>query len=381
MAAAASGEWQETWAQSETLRWMAAYSVELMVAINNEVAGLSAFERGKLEGRIALEVALIVVPLTKAAQAAQVSKAAVLDDLTKVGWIQQDQPVLNAINKVKQLAEGAKPPPLIKDLTAEGNPLVLTKRFPTIPASALVVDGDIGRVPERILGSVRMKIAQGKSRRVAFLEAMEELPSNAGDVRLIERLRQVVDAELRELPDLPANATPPQVEEWLTTLGAKFDDLWIRGEYEDLLSVKGLQAADGVVVPGGAGDLRGHHIVPEDIIEELGRWINGLEERGSPLKVFTHPQHYGQGPNSLHNRMYRLYDASGNVVGKTRLHPDRLGEFGNPAEMMDTLLRFYDSYPEYADLAKATRAYCMKKLIPFTRRNPFDPVVPPWPQQ
>jgi hypothetical protein len=47
--------------------------------------------------------------------------------------------------------------------------------------------------------------------------------------------------------------------------------------------------------------------------------------------------------------------------------------------MMNTLLAFYDTYPEYSDLAKAARAYCVKKGIPFTRRNPFDPIIPPWP--
>ena len=79
--------------------------------------------------------------------------------------------------------------------------------------------------------------------------------------------------------------------------------------------------------------------------------------------------------------MYRVYDSGGNVIGETVLNRNRLGEFNNAADMLDAMLALYDSYPEYADLAKATRAYCIKKGVPFTRRSPFEPINPPWPWQ
>lgn len=188
----------------------------------------------------------------------------------------------------------------------------------------------------------------------------------------MEKIRGVVDFKLADLPNLPQNATTAQVEEWLTQLGNKCDELFDVEFYRNQLQIKGIKSFEGVVVPG-AGNLRGHHIVFEQIINRLKALdpaFASLTEGGSPLKVFTHPEHYGAGPNSLHNRAYRIYDAAGEVIGNTKLHPDRIGQFNNPTEMMNTLLDFYDAYPEYADLSKATRAWCVKNGVPFTRRAP-----------
>lgn len=194
-----------------------------------------------------------------------------------------------------------------------------------------------------------------------------------------------VKSEDCPLYDLPANATAQQVANWLADLGTKCDTLFTLDDWRYLSVQKGLKLTKTAdyyeIVWPGKGILRGHHIVTEDIIGRLKNLgYSTLDEGGSPLKILTKDAHFGQGPNSLHNRMYRVYN--GDVaVGKTVLNPDRLKDFENASDMMDALLAFYDSHPEYADMAKAARAYCVDNNVPFTRRSPFDPIVPPWPWQ
>ena len=110
LAAAASGDWEEANRQSETVRWMAAYAVELAVAIENKYAGLTPYERGKLEGRITLEVALFVVPFTKVTVVGQATKVTVLTRLSEVGWISEKTELANVIKGLIEVAKG-KPVP------------------------------------------------------------------------------------------------------------------------------------------------------------------------------------------------------------------------------------------------------------------------------
>ena len=94
--AAASGNWQEAWQQSETCRWLATYMVEAMVAINNEYQESSPFKRGEIKGRVTIEVILIILPFTKAAEATKVS---VLTKLTEIQWIRENQQLLNILSR------------------------------------------------------------------------------------------------------------------------------------------------------------------------------------------------------------------------------------------------------------------------------------------
>ena len=191
---------------------------------------------------------------------------------------------------------------------------------------------------------------------------------NAGRYRVMENLRIIQDDSLSKL------SVNPTAEEMKTILTV--------GDARSIRDTKGLQTlADGptdLVVPGPER-LRIHHIATEQYIgrlKELG--FSSLDKDDSPAKIFTLTEHFGTGPNSLHNRMYYRFNGD-TRIGKTVLHPDRLAEFTDPARMTDAFLAFYDSYPEYADLAKALRGYCSKEGVPLTRHNPSDLIDPPWP--
>jgi hypothetical protein len=62
--------------------------------------------------------------------------------------------------------------------------------------------------------------------------------------------------------------------------------------------------------------------------------------------------------------MFWVWD-NGQVVGKTALHPDNLGNFQSASDMIDALIDFYLENG-YGDLAKATRGWCSVNGIPFT---------------
>jgi len=111
MVAAAMGNLDETWQQSESLRWFAAYMVEAMVAINNEYAEGNAFKKGEVMGRVTLEVAMIVLPLTKVAQ---LSKIELLTRLTNIQWIKDDtklSPILKGVLDTVKARPTVLPPP------------------------------------------------------------------------------------------------------------------------------------------------------------------------------------------------------------------------------------------------------------------------------
>jgi hypothetical protein len=76
-----------------------------------------------------------------------------------------------------------------------------------------------------------------------------------------------------------------------------------------------------------------------------------------PVKVLHDLEHFGKGPSSLHNAMYAWKDG--------KLAPENLKNIVSPQEMMNLLIDFYDKNG-YADLAKITRAWCVKNNVPFT---------------
>lgn len=337
--AAASGDSQEISRQSETVRLLAAYMVEAMVAIHNQYQDLPAFERGKIKGRITFEAVLIILPFTKAAQ---LSKVELLTRLSEVQWIKDNPQLLNILLKVIELAKGTKPPPVIGSLTP-----------PAIPQSALETGSELGGIGKRIWSKAVAKMAQGTSRRAAFLEAFAEVVPNAGDHRVAVRLQQVADLILAELPELPT--------------AQDMDKLFTVADWRYLTTLKGLILSEdkcAIIIPG-KGILRGHHSVEEDIIDELinhfGR--TGLDKSQSPLKVLIENEHFGPGGDSLHNKMYWIWE-NGQVVGKTALHPDNLRLFNTESSMMDSLIDFY--LANYPDQARAVRGWCRINNVSFT---------------
>ncbi len=114
----------------------------------------------------------------------------------------------------------------------------------------------------------------------------------------------------------------------------------------------------------GAGEQRGHHIVVEAVqarLQQLNVNISSIDD--SPVKVFTHAEHYGVGPNSLHNRMNVWRP---NASGKGVLHPDRLIERTDSKDLANLLIEFYLENG-YADQAKAVRGWCNKVGVTFTK--------------
>ena len=126
------------------------------------------------------------------------------------------------------------------------------------------------------------------------------------------------------------------------------------------------------LVGGKAGILRGHHVVEKSMIDILmedrpGFGFINLDEAEVPVKVLTHSDHAGAGSSSLHNKMWFDYDANGNSLGMSKLHPKKIRQsFANAEEMMDALIAFYDKNG-YGDLAKITRAWCRANEVPFTK--------------
>ncbi len=98
-------------------------------------------------------------------------------------------------------------------------------------------------------------------------------------------------------------------------------------------------------------------------MQQLNVSISSIDD--SPVKVFTHAEHYGVGPNSLHNRMNAWRP---NASGKGVLHPDRLAEFGltQKQDLANALIEFYLENG-YADQAKAVRGWCNKVGVAFTK--------------
>jgi hypothetical protein len=186
--AAAGGDLEEAWAQSETCRWLAVYMVELMVALNNQYQESSAFKRGEIKGRITLEVAMIVLPFTKAANAAQLSKVAMLTRLSEVAWIRENPQLLNLILRVLELAKGQQAVPPVIGLPP-----------PRLPPP-LVANAEVGGAAERIWGRMTAKMAEGKPRRVALMEAMSEAVANAGDNVVTLRFKEMQDLLLARAP-------------------------------------------------------------------------------------------------------------------------------------------------------------------------------------
>ena len=77
----------------------------------------------------------------------------------------------------------------------------------------------------------------------------------------------------------------------------------------------------------------------------------------TPVKVFTHEEHYGKGANSLHNRM--------NTWERGTLSKEGIKGYTDKTKLIDDLIEFYsDKNP---DLAKAVRGWASQHGIPYTK--------------
>lgn len=347
--AAASGDWPEAWRQSETVRLLAAYMVEAMVAINNEYIESSAFKRGEVKGRITLEAVLIILPVTKAAQ---VSKVAVLTKLSEVQWIKENPQLLNIILKVIELAKGAKPVPPNIGLVPPGLP-------PPVAGT------EIGGAAERIWGAMTAKMSQGKTLRVAIAEALAEAAANAGDGVVMLRFKELSDLLLARAPG--SFATEEEAFAFLS-------DLLTYTDWQASTSGKGIlvvlsDSGNGFFVQAGkAGSFQGNHILKKQLLKTLQDSydvaVPALDD--TPVKIMQRSDHTGTGETSFHQR---LNDWNENILSDRNLPNIKdtpSGRYAQAYQVLDEYLRFLKSYPEYADMVPVVRAFSKVHYIPIT---------------
>ena len=302
---------------------------------------------------------------------AQASKAEFLTDLSKVPWIQENQELLGVLNKVIELVKGTKPPPVIEGLTAELGSTVVSKIPPPIPAPA---GQGVGGLTERFLGRARIETALGAKvdeRLGNALVGIRAIPATGAEFARLaqDELIKLVPAAFATEAGAKA-ATVAEAERVLNEL-MKIKH-WRQVLNNKKVRVILTDGEDLAFVGGKAGTLRGHHTVEESMVTILkenkpGFGFVNLDEAQVPVKVLEHADHAGKGPNSLHNKMWFDWDANGNSLGMSRLHPSRLkAEFQNAESLMNALIEFYQGNG-YAEQARITRVWCRANGVPFTR--------------
>jgi hypothetical protein len=136
-------------------------------------------------------------------------------------------------------------------------------------------------------------------------------------------------------------------EDWITTVGSK--------------GLRTTEVWDGSIIDPAPGPLRGHHVVTKNIQKQLEDLLPGrsFDYDKSPVKVLlTDPEHAGSGPGSLHNKM--------STFDNGELTPLGVENFDDAGDLMNELIDFYNSEPDYQALAEATRAWCRKYNVPFS---------------
>ena len=344
--AAASGEGVEPPPPSETSRWLAAYLVEAAVAINNEYVAQSAFERGKIKGRITLEALLIALPATKAVQVSQASKVAALTKLSEVPWIREDEQLLNILNRVIELTKGNKPVPPIIGFTAG-------------ELEAPRVGFEAAGEAERIWGAYASKVASGTTKNQAILEAMQEVLANTGEIKVAARFKQVTDFRRAKLPHAPSAA---EYDEFLTVLN-----------WKSVKANKGILVAENdetFWVVRGADGYEGNHIVATKLQKALKGPPYNLpitNPDDSPVGILTIADHQ-TGDSAFHKLM--------NEYKSGIFHDSKIGNIGQdpsyptPTAVIDEYIKFLksiESDPRFSDYSKAGRGFAAKFNIPITQ--------------
>jgi hypothetical protein len=361
LAAAASGEWQEAWAQSETCRWLAAYMVEAMVAINNHYVGLSPFERGKLEGRITLEAVLIIVPLTKAAQAGQASKVEMLTDLSKVQWIKDNDELLAVLNKVIDLVNGTKPPPVIAGVT------------PTL-TPAFRVGTDLGLSSERVAGSTFAKVQQAIARREAWVDSIATLVADAGAGKGALEFNAYQKLVLSGAPP-GAFASEEDAAAFLADLLTHADSMrWRDGKSILMIPASSEEEGEGWFIPGGEkGLFEANHIIKQQLQRVLrDQYSIGTVGTDAAIKndtwvtLMTSAEHQ-TAETSFHIRLTAWHDNVFSDWALPYIKETPGGLYETPGQVLDEYIRFFRAYQDdYGDMISVVRAFAKIHGIPIT---------------
>lgn len=119
-------------------------------------------------------------------------------------WVRENQALRNIILKVLDLVKGTEPAPLVKGLTAEGNPLVFTKTPPPLPAS--IVGEKIGG--ELLLGRAILETAEGAKVDESLATALTEIKRISATGA--EFARRAQDALIVRVPQAFATAAGAQ---------------------------------------------------------------------------------------------------------------------------------------------------------------------------
>jgi hypothetical protein len=351
--AAASGDWDQVRRQSETQRWLAAYMVEAMVAVNNQYIAASAFKKGEIKGRLTLEVALIILPYTKAGQLA---KATVITKLTEVQWIRENPQLLQILQDVLKLVQAQKPPPIITG--------VIPPLIPPVP-----VGSDVGLVSERVGGKAFAEVQQGIARRQAFVDAVASLQADAG-AGVITFEFEKFQAEMFARAPQGAFATVEEAADFLETLLTYGNyQTWRDGKW---LMVVLPQTGEGFFIPAGTkGLFEGNHVIKQQLqkilrddygIGSIGN--NTFIQNETPVKIMTLGEHRLD-ETAFHRRLNAWNSGIISDDG-LRIISQNLN-YDQAYKVLDEYILFLRAYPEYQDMVPVVRAFAKIHAIPITK--------------
>ena len=344
LAAVASLDWGEANAQSETMRWMSANLVELVVTIDNAIKDKPARERGRIKGRITLEMAMIVVPLTKPAQAAQLSKVGILEKLKVSDTVAADGPVREVVETAIKIAKAEKPvPPIIGQVKAE------------LPLST--VGARLAGEEERTWGLYRMLRGTGRSENDAMLTAMAEVAANAGEVKVAARFKGVVDFRHSELPYSPS--------------AVEYSAQFTVRNYKSLIRSKRvvvLEDGEALRLVRGADGFEGNHIIAEKFqkvlkLDPYNLSIGHVDD--PPVGLLTINNH--QRAESAFHKALNAWN--GGIFRDRQVWDLGRTEFSTPSAAIDEYIRFLKSIanmPEFSNYPKLGRAFANKLQVPIS---------------
>jgi hypothetical protein len=349
LAALASGDLQAVDQQSETLRWLGAYMVEAMVAINNEYVEASPFKRGEIKGRITLEALLIILPATKVATVGQLSKLEFLNDLKNAQWVQGNQQLINILTKVIELVQATKPPPVIANVTP-----------PLLPA--VRVGTDIGVASERVAGKTFVEVQQALSARQALVDALATVAANAGDGPVTIRFKALSDLLLSGAPQQFASE-----EDAFAFLSKQLTyNNWKTSTQSAKQIFVVLDDGEQFIVPAGkAGVYEGNHILVQELQKTLrdsyGVVVGDIDD--TPVKIMLDTEHqYAE--TSFH---VRLDNWNGGILARGNLQYIAANpEYPTAASVLNEYLRFLKANPDYSDMIPVVRAFAKVHVIPIT---------------
>jgi len=327
--------------------------VEAMVAINNKYAASSPFKKGEIKGRVTFEVAMIILPFTKAGQ---LTKVAVLTKLTELEWIQQNEPLLNIIKDVLKMVQAEKPPPVIPGVTPP-------------PVPALPAGTDVGLLSERVAGRLFAEIQQGVPPRQAFVNAIESLAADAGSGVITIQFEKF-QAEMFARAPQGFFSTVEEADDFMVTLLTYGDyQKWRDGKK---FTVVIAQTGEGFFIPAGSkGVFEGNHVIKQQLQKVLrdnyGIGSIGTDtfiEKETPVKILTTAEHRLD-ETSFHKR---LNVWNNNVLSDWKLPQISINpDFDQPYKVLDEYIRFLNEYPEYRDTIPVVRAFAKIHGIPITQ--------------